>query len=109
MRGEQYRVAKTDVSIANNLQFEKLDFESAMQIIEEETTLQPQTIEIEEPNVVQNIEDENYLCIKLFPFPMRARNQCLSRSVYWRNRCHKICSVENLGFDVGSAYYGLGR
>ena len=50
VRGEQYRVAKTDVSIANNLQFEKLDFESAMQIIEEETTLQPQTIEIvEEP------------------------------------------------------------
>ena len=46
VRGEQYRVAKTDVSIANNLQFEKLDFESAMQIIKERTILQPQTIEI---------------------------------------------------------------
>ena len=50
MRGEQYRVAKTDSQIVNNLQLEKLDFESAMQIIEEETILQPQTIEIiEEP------------------------------------------------------------
>ena len=46
VRGEQYRVAKTDVSIANNLQFEKLDFESAMQIIKERTILKPQTIEI---------------------------------------------------------------
>ena len=50
VRGEQYRVAKTDSQIVNNLQLEKLDFESAMQIIEEETILQPQTIEIiEEP------------------------------------------------------------
>ena len=50
VRGQQYRVVKTDVSIANNPKLEKLDFESAMQIIEEETTLQPQTIEIvEEP------------------------------------------------------------
>ena len=43
VRGQQYRVVKTDVSIANNPKLEKLDFESAMQIIEEETTLQPQT------------------------------------------------------------------
>jgi len=50
VRGEQYRVVKTDSQIVNNLQLEKLDFESAMQIIEEETILQPQTIEIiEEP------------------------------------------------------------
>ena len=50
VRGEQYRVAKADSQIVNNLQLEKLDFESAMQIIEEETILQPQTIEIiEEP------------------------------------------------------------
>jgi len=46
VRGEQYRVAKIEAPIVNNLQLEKLDFESAIQIIEEETTLQPQTIEI---------------------------------------------------------------
>jgi len=46
VRGEQYRVAKIEAPIVNNLQLEKLDFESAVQIIEEETTLQPQTIEI---------------------------------------------------------------
>tara|TARA_Y100001970_G_scaffold164991_1_gene201596 strand:- start:2546 stop:3088 length:543 start_codon:yes stop_codon:yes gene_type:complete len=50
VRGEQYRIAKTEVPIVNNPKLEKLDFESAMQIIEEETILQPQTIEIvEEP------------------------------------------------------------
>ena len=50
VRGEQYRIAKTEDPIANNPKLEKLDFESAMQIIEEETILQPQTIEIvEEP------------------------------------------------------------
>tara|TARA_Y100001936_G_scaffold252550_1_gene312693 strand:- start:1940 stop:2482 length:543 start_codon:yes stop_codon:yes gene_type:complete len=50
VRGEQYRIAKTEVPIVNNPKSEKLDFESAMQIIEEETILQPQTIEIvEEP------------------------------------------------------------
>jgi len=50
VRGEQYRVSKTETLKVDSLKLEKLDLESAMQIIEEETILQPQTIEIiEEP------------------------------------------------------------
>ena len=50
VRGEQYRVPKTEALIVDSLKSEKLDLESAMQIIEESTILQPQTIEIiEEP------------------------------------------------------------
>ena len=48
VRGEQYRVATKEVSIVDSPKLEKLDFESAMQIIEERTILQPQTIEIVE-------------------------------------------------------------
>jgi len=48
VRGEQYRVALTEVPIVDNRKLERLDFESAMQIIEERTILQPQTIEIVE-------------------------------------------------------------
>ena len=50
VRGEQYRVPKAETLIVDSLKLEKLDFESAMQIIKEGTILQPQTIEIiEEP------------------------------------------------------------
>lgn len=48
VRGEQYRVTTKEVSIVDSPKLEKLDFESAMQIIEERTILQPQTIEIVE-------------------------------------------------------------
>ena len=46
VRGEQYRVAETESPIVNRLKLDKLDVKSAMQIIEERTTLKPQTIEI---------------------------------------------------------------
>ena len=48
VRGEQYRVTTKEVSIVDSPKLEKLDFESAMQIIEERTILQPQTIVIVE-------------------------------------------------------------
>jgi hypothetical protein len=46
VRGEQYRISSTEDQIANKPQLEKLDFESAMRIVEERTILRPQTIEI---------------------------------------------------------------
>ena len=46
VRGEQYRIFSTEDQIANKPQLEKLDFESAMRIVEERTILRPQTIEI---------------------------------------------------------------
>lgn len=46
VRGEQYRVIQTDALTANDNKLKKLDFDSAFQIIEEKTTLLPQTIEI---------------------------------------------------------------
>mgnify|MGYP003309758525 FL=1 len=48
VRGEQYRVPKAETLIVDSLKLEKLDLESAMQIIKEGTILQPQTIEIVE-------------------------------------------------------------
>ena len=48
VRGEQYRVASTEATFVDSSKLEKLDFESAMQIIKERTILQPQTIEIVE-------------------------------------------------------------
>ena len=46
VRGEQYRVATKEVSIVDSPKLEKLDFESAMQIVKDRTILRPQTIEI---------------------------------------------------------------
>ena len=46
VRGEQYLIAEVEASIADKPKVEKLDFESAMQIIKERTILKPQTIEI---------------------------------------------------------------
>ena len=46
VRGEQYRVPKAETLIVDSLKLEKLDLESAMQIIKERTILKPQTIEI---------------------------------------------------------------
>ena len=46
VRGEQYLVSSTEDQIPNKPQLEKLDFESAMRIVEERTILRPQTIEI---------------------------------------------------------------
>ena len=46
VRGEQYRISSTEDQIANKPQLEKLDFESAIRIVEERTILRPQTIEI---------------------------------------------------------------
>ncbi|MDC0030177.1 PepSY domain-containing protein [Pseudomonadota bacterium] len=46
VRGEQYLIAEVTASIVDKPKIEKLDFESAMQIIKERTILQPQTIEI---------------------------------------------------------------
>ena len=46
VRGEKYLIAEVKASIVDKPKVEKLDFESAMQIIKERTILQPQTIEI---------------------------------------------------------------
>ena len=46
VRGEQYRISRKEDQIAKKPRLEKLDFESAMQIVEERTILRPQTIEI---------------------------------------------------------------
>jgi uncharacterized iron-regulated membrane protein len=46
VRGEQYRISSTENPIAIKPELEKLDFESAMRIVEERTILRPQTIEI---------------------------------------------------------------
>ena len=46
VRGEQYLISSTEDQIPNKPQLEKLDFESAMRIVEERTILRPQTIEI---------------------------------------------------------------
>ena len=50
VRGEQYRISRKEDQIAKKPRLEKLDFESAMQIVEERTILRPQTLEfIEKP------------------------------------------------------------
>jgi uncharacterized iron-regulated membrane protein len=50
VRGEQYLVPKAKTLTVDSLKLKKLDLESAIQIIKEDTILQPQTIEIiEEP------------------------------------------------------------
>ena len=46
VRGEKYLIAEVKASIVDKPKVEKLDFESAMQIIKERTILKPQTIEI---------------------------------------------------------------
>ena len=46
VRAEQYRISSTENPIAIKPEVEKLDFESAMRIVEERTILRPQTIEI---------------------------------------------------------------
>jgi len=46
VRGEQYLIAATEALIAEKSKLEKIDFKSAMQIIEERTILKPQKVEI---------------------------------------------------------------
>ena len=46
VRGEQYLIAVTEALIADKSKLEKIDFKSAMQIIEERTILKPQKVEI---------------------------------------------------------------
>jgi uncharacterized iron-regulated membrane protein len=46
VRGEQYLIAATEALIADKSKLEKIDFKSAMQIIEERTILKPQKVEI---------------------------------------------------------------
>jgi len=46
VRGEQYLIAEVEAPRVDKPKVEKLDFESAMQVIKERTILQPQTIEI---------------------------------------------------------------
>ena len=46
VRGEKYLIAEVKASIVDKPKVEKIDFESAMQIIKERTILKPQTIEI---------------------------------------------------------------
>ena len=46
VRGEQYLIVEAEAPIAEKNKLEKLDFKSAMQIIEERTILQPQTVEM---------------------------------------------------------------
>ena len=48
VRGEQYLVPKAETLTVDSLKLKKLDLESAIQIIKEDTILQPQTIEIVE-------------------------------------------------------------
>ena len=46
VRGEQYLIAVTETLIADKSKLEKIDFKSAMQIIEERTILKPQKVEL---------------------------------------------------------------
>ena len=46
VRGEQYLIAATEALIAEKSKLEKIDFKSAMQIIEERTILKPQKVEL---------------------------------------------------------------
>jgi len=46
VRGEQYLIAVTEALIADKSKLEKIDFKSAMQIIEERTILKPQKVEL---------------------------------------------------------------
>ena len=46
VRGEQYLIAATEALISDKSKLEKIDFKSAMRIIEERTNLKPQKVEI---------------------------------------------------------------
>ena len=104
VRGEQYRVAKKEVSTANNPQLERLDFGSAMQIIEEGTILQPQTIEIiEEPKRGSEYRGRNLPLYKV----VSLSNEGKEINVYQDPFTGEIVAIRSAQWRIWDLMWGL--
>ena len=104
VRGEQYRVSKTETLKVDSLRLEKLDLESAMQIIEEETTLQPQTIEIiEEPKRGSEYRGRNLPLYKV----VSLSNEGKEINVYQDPFTGEIVAIRSAQWRIWDLMWGL--
>jgi uncharacterized iron-regulated membrane protein len=104
VRGEQYRVSKTETLKVDSLKLEKLDLESAMQIIEEETTLQPQTIEIiEEPKRGSEYRGRNLPLYKV----VSLSNEGKEINVYQDPFTGEIVAIRSAQWRIWDLMWGL--
>ena len=104
VRGEQYRVPKAETLIVDSLKLEKLDLESAMQIIKEGTILQPQTIEIiEEPKRGSEYRGRNLPLYKV----VSVSNEGKEINVYQDPFTGEIVAIRSAQWRIWDLMWGL--
>ena len=104
VRGEQYLVPKAETLIVDSLKLKKLDLESAIQIIKEDTILQPQTIEIiEEPKRGSEYRGRNLPLYKV----VSLSNEGKEINVYQDPFTGEIVAIRSAQWRIWDFMWGL--
>ena len=104
VRGEQYLVPKAETLIVDSLKLKKLDLESAIQIIKEDTILQPQTIEIiEEPKRGSEYRGRNLPLYKV----VSLSNEGKEINVYQDPFTGEIVAIRSAQWRIWDLMWGL--
>ena len=104
VRGEQYRISSTENPIAIKPELEKLDFESAMRIVEERTILRPQTIEIiEKPKRGSEYRGRKLPLYKVVSFS----NEGKEINVYQEPFSGEIVAIRSAQWRIWDLMWGL--
>jgi hypothetical protein len=104
VRGEQYRISSTENPIAIKPELEKLDFESAMRIVEERTILRPQTIEIiEKPKRGSEYRGKKLPLYKVVSFS----NEGKEINVYQDPFTGEIVAIRSAQWRIWDLMWGL--
>ena len=104
VRGEQYLVPKAETLIVDSLKLKKLDLESAIQIIKEDTILQPQTIEIiEEPKRGSEYRGRNLPLYKV----VSVSNEGKEINVYQDPFTGEIVAIRSAQWRIWDFMWGL--